>query len=782
MMKKISYLLFASAFSVMAALPIVFGGNVSISKADENLVEIASISSLIEVAQKVNSGDDSYAGKTLKLTENIDLTRDWTPIGNFNNPFKGTFEGDGHIISGIKISDAKLTEQGLFGATDGAKISNLKISGAVEFAASEVAVYAGAIVGRASNTTISGCELESETVNNINISFGSTIGGFVGLMENGGRIDTSVSYTPINVTYNLAAPYTVTVGGAVGKAENTKFEKIGVYRNVSLRRDIISQTPQGSTITSGGLIGSIDGNLTQIRDCVFGAEISSRNFSGQDILKTGILIGNVFNEPDIKNMESIAYIPSKDVSKFGVNIGTTYNFITEVDPKVSVYVKEFYQSPSTSFDDGTSFKWSDYTPNWDFDNMWVMTIANGKSEIHLQKFQNFSLDLANLLDGNALLKEISSPDTGTTFSYGEQVEMKVAFDEEKGIDNYRYYKITDILLSNANGTAQRLNISLWNKTENGVISPDGTISFTQDPNTKEFTLLVTASNVTKGNYSFALTAVEYTANIIAQNNGSVRYSGGQTTNAISRKMTKASSPIKIEAVANKQYAFANWSLYYLREGEKLDGDVEYDGKIWMPTGKTYRDNPLEIKFGEKDFTNDFLLIAEFRNDPCTLTFNFDNTIVSKIDVNGQIVTKTNESVLLDKNENVTIKIFVIKGYEAAVDDISSSIKAMFARENASLKVEKPYADPENADISVYEFIFSTSSLDYSNFSQFNIFAKTQTAVVEDNNNQMMWIIIGSSVGGVLLIGGLVLFFVLRRRRKAIANVKNRDDDYKKYYY
>lgn len=84
-------------------------------------------------AQIVNDGTDSFIGKTIKLDYNIRLNGtdlweswdettvgllSWTPIGKLDgllNPsFAGTFDGQGHTVSGVYIS-ATTDQQGLFG-------------------------------------------------------------------------------------------------------------------------------------------------------------------------------------------------------------------------------------------------------------------------------------------------------------------------------------------------------------------------------------------------------------------------------------------------------------------------------------------------------------------------------------------------------------------------------------------------------------------------------------------------------------------------------------------
>ncbi len=70
--------------------------------ADE-VLEISTAKQLEEFANKVNSGN-TYAGKKVKLTDNIDLSEydNWEGIGKKNTAvFSGEFDGNGKTISNL---------------------------------------------------------------------------------------------------------------------------------------------------------------------------------------------------------------------------------------------------------------------------------------------------------------------------------------------------------------------------------------------------------------------------------------------------------------------------------------------------------------------------------------------------------------------------------------------------------------------------------------------------------------------------------------------------------
>ena len=58
---------------------------------------------------------ETYLYKYIVFENDLDLNnKEWTPIGNHSNPFKGNFDGNNHTVTGMKISGA-LDCVGLFG-------------------------------------------------------------------------------------------------------------------------------------------------------------------------------------------------------------------------------------------------------------------------------------------------------------------------------------------------------------------------------------------------------------------------------------------------------------------------------------------------------------------------------------------------------------------------------------------------------------------------------------------------------------------------------------------
>ncbi len=149
---------------------------------------ISNANGMFWLAEQVNAKGNTFNGKTVKLTADIDLqNRDWTPIGNdvAQKMFYGTFDGQNHVISNLKVTDTRGTNErttdgvGLFGWLNG-DVKNLKIHGATVTGYHNVGVIAGYLqIG-----TIENCEVKNATVigNHMDANLcGDKVGGIVGV-------------------------------------------------------------------------------------------------------------------------------------------------------------------------------------------------------------------------------------------------------------------------------------------------------------------------------------------------------------------------------------------------------------------------------------------------------------------------------------------------------------------------------------------------------------------------------------------------------------------------
>lgn len=155
-------------------------------KPDATEYEIDSEAKLASLVHLVDQGT-TFEGKTIKLTEDLDLKgRAWVPVGHMGAKFSGTFDGQDHTISNMYIAGDVAV--GLFGATNGGVIKNIKLEKPVV----EGHHWVGAVVGHMISTNVENCHATNvymtclpETHSTGDWDNGDKAGGIVGFAGDG---------------------------------------------------------------------------------------------------------------------------------------------------------------------------------------------------------------------------------------------------------------------------------------------------------------------------------------------------------------------------------------------------------------------------------------------------------------------------------------------------------------------------------------------------------------------------------------------------------------------
>lgn len=189
-MKKV----LATILALIMALGLcsVSWADTALTKGTDGKFHITSADDLKTFAAMVNNGTD-FSGDTIVLDESIELTENsWTPIGNAETKlFKGTFDGNGNKITGLKITSGSYI--GLFGYVgEGAEIKNVNLVGANVFGGERVGALIGQIKG---NATVSNCTVDSTS--HVTGSDSNT-GGLIG--EAAGTITVTLKYLTNNAS------------------------------------------------------------------------------------------------------------------------------------------------------------------------------------------------------------------------------------------------------------------------------------------------------------------------------------------------------------------------------------------------------------------------------------------------------------------------------------------------------------------------------------------------------------------------------------------------------
>lgn len=109
---------------------------------------ITSKAEFIAFRNAVNNGTTTTT--SFKLMADIDLSgEEWTPIGSYEHPFDGIFDGGGHIIKNLNVNHSSNDYQGLFGYATNATIYNMHLLNPKVVGKD----YVGSVVGYAYNSS-----------------------------------------------------------------------------------------------------------------------------------------------------------------------------------------------------------------------------------------------------------------------------------------------------------------------------------------------------------------------------------------------------------------------------------------------------------------------------------------------------------------------------------------------------------------------------------------------------------------------------------------------------
>ena len=234
----------AAVTSLAAATPgySESGNNITISNAN-------GLAWLISTVNGLNGQSAAFSGKTITLTADVDMSAHiWVPIGTAERPFTCTFEGNGHVITGVTRSD-EFPHNGLFGyVSDAANIQNVVVQ--VELTGNSITT--GAVAGTFASTGIISNVEGAGTLTGGTLT--SSMGGLVG-NKTGGTIHSSFAVNTIT-----SANATTHVGGLVGNNIGNLYNS---YAN--------------TTISGSGQIGGLAGkNNGTIENCY--AVVGSQSF------------------------------------------------------------------------------------------------------------------------------------------------------------------------------------------------------------------------------------------------------------------------------------------------------------------------------------------------------------------------------------------------------------------------------------------------------------------------------------------------------------------------
>lgn len=251
------------------------------SKADE--FTISSEKELAGLAYIVNNGYSNFSNKTIKLEKDLDVSaHTWIGIGKDGYCFKGTFQGQGHKIEGVRLTEESGTYPyyGFWNNIIEAKIKDLTIQGTAVLTFSTAAypnTTFGMFAAKASSCSFENCnsivDISYFRSKTNKLTYSIYIGGLVGTDENSSMIycnhrgDINIDFGRSGIDSEFYDKNSsIYVGGLVANASKSIIEYCG---NSSENIKIDGAGSVNTTwlyIRLGGVVGSAK-NDTKLSSC-----------------------------------------------------------------------------------------------------------------------------------------------------------------------------------------------------------------------------------------------------------------------------------------------------------------------------------------------------------------------------------------------------------------------------------------------------------------------------------------------------------------------------------
>lgn len=233
MLKRIMSLLFVLVFCT--ATPVKGAEAVYIDTETE----------LIQLSRRVADGD-SMQGVEVYLTASIGLTKAFTPIGNGETPFSGSFNGGGYTISGLRVERTE-SYNGLFGCIVGGSVKDLKVTNATVSGGDYSAVIAGRLYSYEGYSAITNCTVTGT------VDGGCYTGGITGLTLSAAHGIYAESVVK-ECSFKGTVKGDIYVGGISGKAE--------AISTASRAESRIEGCVSNGSVKASGRYGSMAGGIS----------------------------------------------------------------------------------------------------------------------------------------------------------------------------------------------------------------------------------------------------------------------------------------------------------------------------------------------------------------------------------------------------------------------------------------------------------------------------------------------------------------------------------------
>ena len=799
-MKKIP-ILFLFCFLISSLLCGTFCFSSTTTFAEQEISSIANVGqekhfdNPTEFALYINSYGAENSKDNIILDKNLDMSEHilYGTIGTKENPFMGSFNGNGYIISNLKIYQAipegleQIPENqtkryvGLFGYVKGASnsesavIKNIGFDGNVQITLDDydTTAYVGTLVGYAENTTIRYIQMTANVTFNTDFSKNIVFGGVAGMISNGcdirGVICRSDSFGFWNITQKDSRIFMF--GGLFGYCEDSAI----TFSVVDVKFDLQINAEFSGEISLGGVAGSL--NLMQMDNIAIDNDYAIENKSTNPI-DLGEVVGKLIDSDD-GSLCYIYYKQNSNVPIFG-ELGH-YNFVQQ-----NAHIEQSLQDLNSLTPSGNGYsyfeanRWHPFRDKWDFQKEFYV----GSSKIFLQSFYgDFRVGFQN--QNPTILTCTSANDA--TYRYGQSATLTFSFNiNEDGTNMIDYYEIRALSLNGSQIASINFEIGEENSYSYSFSGLENRFSIANEINGFSITIL-SINNSLSGNYSLTIQPRDFVVSLssrlfVTEDSDDIKYEDENADvkvpiipgNVFEYNPTGTKNPIQrlngliylkaytldTERKAGTLYTHFGWCILY------EDGSLKN-----LDSNKST--GALDFVFGKGDFTKQAFtgengqkkisaIVAKYVDDACELTFQLGNGIERVELYSGRtVIDEAETEIYVSKTADLTMTIYVDKKYDFNTEKLIEELSIYAGGSNESgFCVLEQSSETDNEKYYVFRLNMTKLISDFKDGFTINVKAEE----FHTDNLTWLWWTLGV-LGGLIVIGLVVFLIIFFVRRK-----------------
>lgn len=284
----------------------------------ENFIEIDTVQALQEMEMNL-----SY-----KLVADLDLTGiEWKPLGDYDLPFMGIFDGNGYTISNMTITEDNQIFVGLFGNVTG-DILDLQLTNVSIDCDTDFLTYVGGLVGfttgNVTNVSVSGDITVLNSVSNtyMGLLVGYTQSPLEASTDAASFVSNTLENNDVEGTLTLTSENIAFIGGLAGKTFNTMVKDN--YANTD-----IQLTTANFQSYLGGFIGHNYGGILEGHD----AEVEDVNI----YIENNVAISDIQITVDEKNISFGGFIGYNNFGYLRNNYAKSQSSVTATTSDTQIF-------------------------------------------------------------------------------------------------------------------------------------------------------------------------------------------------------------------------------------------------------------------------------------------------------------------------------------------------------------------------------------------------------------------------------------------------------------